>query len=85
MVVRIKRPSSKPKNIIKRFRREKLECIAIFKNGMIYDYFLKKYKGTDLRHKIRGKKEGALLYKGFLGAAGIPEEVIKNTKRSAGW
>ena len=72
--VRIKRRSLRPKIVIKRIL-SKSSCVAIFKNGMIYDGFLKNRR-TKLRHiYLGGRKSGCEYYK-YLMKQQMPEEEI---------
>ena len=51
------------KIIIKRLIKKKTKCVAVFKNGMIYDGFLIGRTKTALRHIISGgRKDGRRYY-----------------------
>jgi len=76
--IRIDRKRSiRPKVLVKKFRRQKLKCIVVFRNGMIYDGFLTKICRTDLRHCVlEGKGRGKEYYKQLV-EVNMPTEYIQ--------
>ena len=70
--------SIRPKILIKNFIKQKLECVVVFKNGMVYDGFLLKWGYNPLRHKtLGGRRGGKQYYKlAISGAYKLNEETI---------
>lgn len=58
----INRSSIRPKIIIKHLIKHKIGCIAVFKNGMIYDGCLLCLGRNPLRHIKEGRKSGKEYY-----------------------
>lgn len=60
----VRKGSMRPKEVIKLFREGEDGPILVFKCGMIYDPYIKRYCGTVWRHKVYGgRKLGKALYK----------------------
>ena len=76
--IRIIRPSIRPKILIKKAIKEKWKCVAVFRNGMVYDGFLLKLGRNPLRH-IGNKKWNREYYK-YLRGLDLPTEIIMENK-----
>ena len=74
--IMINRPNIRPKNLIKYFIKKRFECIAVFKNGIIYDGFLFPCL-TPLRHKLYGGRRMGKQYYKDLSKLNLPEEEIR--------
>lgn len=73
--IRIKRPSLRPEVIIKHILAN-YGCIAVFKNGIVYDGILKKLGKNPLRHKNSYGRSGGKEYYKYLFTLDLPEEQV---------
>ncbi len=71
----VRKKSIRPTKLCRMLKGEKF--IAVFKNGMIHDSFIKPYVNTTWRHPIYGgRREGKAYYKRLMKTK-LPTEYIE--------